>query len=285
MKDKFLKTIALLAFAAMLIIIFGSAEANAEEAVGKVTRVQGNVNVIRGGKPLKATVGTRVIVGDIIQTEESGRVKILMNDSTILGLGSKSQFRIKNYRHDTRARQTTADYSLVYGRGRAVVPRGVGTRNINFSTPSAVAGVRGTELILEYDPATGQTKITVGDGTVIVADPNDPTRTITLTAGMGCVVGPDGIPGAPFKVTPEQIEELRKQAQSDEGSPRRVVVIELPGMTAQITVDTGGEQPDIFFRTDTGTVINPQDLIDQEPPPLTPVKININLGGGAAKAP
>jgi len=285
MKGKVWKMIAGVAFAAMLITIFESSAANAEEAVGKVTRVQGNVNVIRGGKPLKAGIGTRIMAGDIIQTEENGRVKILMNDSTILGLGSKSQFRIKNYRHDTRARQTTADYSLVYGRGRAVVPRGAGTRNINFSTPSAVAGVRGTELIMEYDPVTGQTKFVVGDGTVTVADPNDPTRTITLTAGMGCIVGPDGVPGAPFNVTPEEIEELRKQAQSDEGAPRRVVVMELPGQTAVLTVDTGGGEQEIIIITDTGTVINPQDLIDQEPPLLTPVKVNLNLGGGAAKGP
>jgi len=277
MKGKVRRMIAGIAFAAALIAIFHSSAANAEEAVGKVTRAQGNVNVIRGGKPLKAGIGTRIMAGDTIQTEENSRVKILMNDSTILGLGSKSQFRIKNYRHDARARQTSADYSLVYGRSRAVVPKGVGTRNINFSSPSAVAGVRGTELIMEYDPVTGQTKIVVGDGTVTVVDPNDPTRTITLTAGMGCIVGPDGAPGAPFNVTPEELEELRRQAQSDEGAPRRVVILELPGQTATLTVDTGGGEQGIIITTDTGLVINPQDLIDQEPPPLTPVKINLKL--------
>jgi hypothetical protein len=265
------------AMAAMLLMLFWSPAASAEEAAGKITRVQGNVTVNRGGRSLKATIGMRVVPGDVIRTEVEGRVKILMSDSTILSLGSKSQFRIRNYRHDARTRQTTADYSLVYGRGRAMVPKGAGSRDMRFSTPSAVAGVRGTELIFEYDPATGQTRITAVDGTITITNPNNPSETITLTSGMGCVIGSNGAIGTPYQVTPEQIEELRRLSRAGEGSPRRVVVVEVPGSEATVSIGTTGEGQVVFVIEETGTVINPEDLIDQEPPPYTSVTIDLNL--------
>ena len=284
MKTGVVRMITGIAVTIMLLTMFWAAVAGAEEAAGKITRVQGKVNVSRGGQPRQAVVGMRVNPGDMIQTESDGRVKILMSDNTILSLGSKSQFRIRNYRHDTRTRQTTADYSLVYGRGRAMVPKGMGIKDMRFSTPSAVAGVRGTELIFEYDPSTGKTTITAVDGTVTITNPNDPSQTITLTSGMGCVIGPTGAIGTPYNVTPQQIEDLRRQARANENSPRTVAVIDLPGTDATLTVVAPEEGPVVFVVEETGLVINPEDLIDQEPPPFTSVTININLpGGGAVK--
>jgi len=284
MKINAIKTTTLIVATAFVLCAFTYSRADAASAVGKITRKSGNVALSRRGRNLRVAVGTRVMPGDLVSTKTGARVKILMSDSSVLSLGPNSKMRIRSYSHNRRTRQTAANYDLVYGRGRARVPKRAGVRkNIRFRTPTAVAGVRGTELIIEYDPVTGQTRIIAVDGTVTVEDPNNPGQFVTLTPGMGVTVGADGGLSSAFNVPVEEVEELRRKAYVPGNSPRRVTVIEVPGTSdsdigISIEVTEGGGINLIL--EDSGTVINPEDLLDQEPPPYTPVKINLSINSG-----
>jgi len=279
MKSSILRVITVAAIAALLTAIFWCPEAEAASAVGKITRVKGKVAVNRGTRGLAARVGTRVMPGDLVQTRAGARVKILMSDSTVLNLGPNSRMRIRGQSRNRRTRQTASNYNLVYGRARARVPkRRAGTRrNIRFSTPTAVAGVRGTELIIEYDPVTNQTRIIAVDGTVDVVNPNNPDQVITLTPGMGTIISPGLAPTSPFNVPIEEIQRLRNQVHVQGDSPRNVIIINIPGtsgsdITGATTVEIGGGEVVIIT---TGTVTNPEDLVDQELPPFTTVIMDI----------
>jgi len=273
-----IKILALAGLATVLLLGVQVRDAAAATAVGKVTRVAGDVKVQRGGKTFTTQVGTRLLPADLVETGSNSKVKILMSDSSILSLGPNSKMRIRSYRYDRRRRQVSANYDLVYGRGRARVPRRDALKDIRFSTPGAVAGVRGTELIFEYNPNTGQTRIVAVDGTVTVINPNVPGETITLGPGMGTVVTGMNAPTSPFKVPDAEIRQLLRRAQVESASPRRVVVVEVPGEEVTISVEPGeGGGPPKIILEDSGTVMDPEDLIDQEPPPLTPVIINLTI--------
>lgn len=256
-----------------------SAQANAAGPAGQITRVDGKVTIIRGGKTIPAQTGIAILEGDSIQTEAKAKVKMLMTDGTILDIGPSSKFNITDYYYNPTTR---ANYSLVYGRGRAKVPRSRKRQNVRFTTPTAVAGVRGTDIIFEYNAATGQTRIIVVTGTVIVVNPSVPGQQIILTAGMGTTVGAGLIPTPPFQVPGGEIRNLMKGLQPSTRSPRRVITIVVPGGHTQ---DVGQVVPPNVATGGGGTtttqggglVSSPQDLIDQEPPPFTPVIINIWL--------
>ncbi len=273
-----IRTMALATMAVIFMLGMLSSRAEAASAVGKITRVTGDVKVQRGDKTFPTQVGTRVMQADLVETGSNAKVKILMSDSSVLSLGPNSKMRIRSYRHNRRSRQVSANYDLVYGRGRARVPRRAARKDIRFSTPSAVAGVRGTTLIFEYNPNTGQTRVVSVDGTVTVVNPNNPGETITLSPGMGTVVAGMNAPTSPFKVPDAEIAQLKRRAQVKGASPRRVVVVETPGEDVTISVEPGeeGEPPKIILE-DSGTVTDPEDLIDQEPPPFTQVILNLTI--------
>lgn len=282
MKKIELKTVALFISIISMFAILAVSQAVAAEAVGKITRLNGEVSVNRGSSVLKIGVGTRVLAGDIVETKEASSTKILMLDGSVLSLGPKSKMRIRNFSTDKRTNQTAANYDLVYGRGRANIPKTPGARkDIKFSTPTAVAGVRGTELIFEYDPATGQTRMIAVDEAITITNANG--ETITLQPGMGVTIGPDGVISSPFDVPIDEINRLRNEANSGLGSPRKVVVVNLPGTGGlHVTIgETGGGVQIILG--DTGIIFSPEDLIDQEPPPYTLVDIKLNIKEPIAK--
>lgn len=264
---------------AAIVVLMWSAQANAAGAAGKITRVDGKVTIIRDGKTIPAQTGVAILEGDSIQTEVRAKVKMLMADGTILDIGPSSKFNITEYYYNPTTR---ANYSLVYGRGRAKVPRSRKRQNVRFTTPTAVAGVRGTDIIFEYNAATGQTRIIVVTGTVIVVNPSAPGQETILTAGMTTTVGAGMSPTPPVPMPGVEIRNLMRGVQPSTRSPRRVITIVVPGGNTQ---DVGQVVPPDVATGGGGTtttqggglVSSPQDLIDQEPPPFTPVIINIWL--------
>ena len=82
---------------------------------------------------------------DLLQTNQSGRLRVSLRDGSILSLGSNSQMRV--VQHDPVAQQTTLE--LLFGRLRSQVVK-LTQPNSKFEvhTPTAVAGVIGTDLLL-----------------------------------------------------------------------------------------------------------------------------------------
>jgi len=255
-----------------------SVYASAEGAAGKITRVTGKVSLLRGGSSISAKVGMGLNVGDIIQTEAGSYAKFLMSDGTMINVAPSSRVRVKSYLHDPRSGMRAANYDLVYGRGRAQVPKAAMPPNIRFSTPTAVAGVRGTELIFSYDAATGQTTIVAVDGQVEVANPDQPGQMVNLTPGMATTVGTGMIPTSPLPMSPVEINNLRQDTTGSDPSPHTTVIISVPGTGAgDFKLPAGYVAPPPPPPGNDGVVGTPQNLINQQPPLYTPVIINIYL--------
>lgn len=232
---------------------------------------------------VEARVGLEVYDGDVIQTERSSFAKLLMSDGTLITVVELSEIKIVDYSSGNPHRSARhANYQLVYGKGRSRVPKGRVAPDVRITTPTAVAGVRGTEIFFEYDPATGQTRIGVGEGTVNVVDPSQPGNEITLTNGMATTVGQDLIPSSPRQLSEEELQRLRSTFAGTPIAPRDSGFFIPPGSSDS---EIGAQQPVKIIRRivieDDGIINSPEDIIDQEPPPFTPLIINIIMDRGA----
>ncbi len=134
---------------------------------------------------------------DVLQTDAKGRVRAVLNDGSILSIGSNSQLKI--VQHDAGAQQTVID--LDYGKLRNQVtkitqPKG----KYQVKTSNAVIGVIGTDFYVAY--AKGRTSVICYEGRVSVT-PVDNSKvlgstdvpvasdgSVTLHSGQVVIFGP-----------------------------------------------------------------------------------------------
>lgn len=115
-------------------------------AVGKVSELQGKAH--RTGKDgLKAAIaqGTEIEVGDSIQVDKGGAVKILLNDESVLAVGPESRLEITEAEFSGLERKGFSA-KLLFGAVWAKVKKVAAGSEAKFevTTERAVAGVRGT---------------------------------------------------------------------------------------------------------------------------------------------
>jgi hypothetical protein len=118
-------------------------------------------NATRNGSPTK--VRENVLWNDLLQTNAAGRMRVNLRDGSILSLGSNSQMHV--VQHDAAAQQTTLE--MLFGRLRSQVVK-LTQPNSKFEvrTPTAVAGVIGTDFVLIVTP--DKTTVIVYSGIVQV---------------------------------------------------------------------------------------------------------------------
>jgi len=136
-------------------------------SAGKITTVLPIVNVIRGSQQIPAAVNAQVFWGDTINTGHLARARVVLDDGSILSVGSDSNLMIG--KHDPAAQQT--DLDLNYGRVRAKAAALVKPdAHFRVRTPVGVAGVVGTEVAVIFDPPTGQMNVICIEGACQVCD-------------------------------------------------------------------------------------------------------------------
>ncbi len=116
--------------------------------IGKVQLREGNPVVIHHGEsvayPLKKDFS--IFIGDTIITEQDTRVNLIMDDKSVLAIAPYSKLIIDEsvYDPDTKTRFSTL--RLLFGRIRSIVAKIEGEPNYWIQTPTAVAGVRGSDF-------------------------------------------------------------------------------------------------------------------------------------------
>lgn len=133
------------------LLAFGSALALGAPA-GQVQSVSGDVNVVpRNAAAAAARSGATIEPGTSIQTGPRSRAVLKFADGQLVALSSNTTFRLDDYRFD----QAAPEKGLFAGsflRGAARFVTGlIGDRNRQgwrVDTPTATAGVRGTDFML-----------------------------------------------------------------------------------------------------------------------------------------
>jgi hypothetical protein len=146
---------------------------------------------------------------DIIETGVASKVGITLTDTTVISLGEQTRLELRQFLHDARQQTHTGRFAVATGLFRAIVKKLIPQSIFEVTTPTAVAAIRGTDLMGEVTAQS--TAIVVLEGTVTVANVRPRFRGLaTLAEGMGTTVTEDQPPGTPTRWSESRIEALRK---------------------------------------------------------------------------
>ncbi len=185
--------------ALLLLVSFGTINeaAFAAGAHGVFRVVKGKVSVksAQSGQVVRARLGSKVLPGDVISTEKDSRAKIVMVDNNEINISPESEIKIEKYEFDPNQGKKDVLLNVIYGKVRSKVEQKYDGRTSKFQvkTPSAIAGVRGTDFITGYTPATSTSQVITFEGRVEFGS-----------------VGVNGQMINPVEIVPGQMAEISK---------------------------------------------------------------------------
>lgn len=123
----------------------------AGQRAGEVSRVIPAVSIARGSQTITASPKSAVNWQDLVNTQVNARVRIALEDGSVLNVGSESSMRV--VKHDSGAQQT--ELELTYGKLRTQAQK-VARPDGKFEvrTAAGVAGVVGTDFYVGYENNT-----------------------------------------------------------------------------------------------------------------------------------
>ena len=142
-----------------------AAEAQMRAVSAEVVRATGRVDVMPKGQAAwtPAALGARLVEGDQIRALAGGSADLNLPDGSTILVAENTRFAVTKLDYDTGNRDRDFSVHVVAGKVRAQVQQAGVTlartrqSNFNISTPSGVAAVRGTIVIVAHNPATKET--------------------------------------------------------------------------------------------------------------------------------
>ena len=192
----------------MLSPLPGLAQTSSSQPAGQISALVPQVT--RNGSLAKAK--EEVNWNDTLRTEGAGRARVLLRDGSILSLGSNSELKVTQ--HDPATQQTEVE--LNYGRVRSRVvqitkPGG----KFQIKTPTAVAGVVGTDFVVVYE--NGHMQVIVFSGQVVIMGANGAILA-TVNPGQMVTVNPDGSITGPTDTPPGVQQDNIDQTNAGDGA-------------------------------------------------------------------
>lgn len=137
----------------VVLVLFPAAVLAEEEIVGSIKTVQGSAFVLRDGHSLEAQPGVRLLRSDVLRTEESGRLGVILRDDTLLSLGGDTELAIEEFVFAPGEDRLGLVLRMV--RGVAVFLSGKITKlapeAVRVETPVGTVGVRGTRFLIQLE--------------------------------------------------------------------------------------------------------------------------------------
>jgi hypothetical protein len=173
------------------------------QEVGTVATLEGTADVGRGDTWTAAALGTAIRLGDQVRTGNPGRVSIVFQDDSVLTVADDSQLVIDEQVFNPSGGMVRSLIGLLRGKLNAVVGEYYHQAGSAYEikTVTAVAGVRGTEFSVSYDPTTELTKVVGVSGLVYVHSMLDPTGPgVLVRASEVTTVAPGQLPEPPRRI-------------------------------------------------------------------------------------
>lgn len=192
---------------------------------------KGDVQVLAAGraKPVSVTKGHVLRSGDRVYTGDDGWTVLLVPDGSRVVLTADSEFMVRS--HDAKRRSGT--FALIRGMLRAMItPSSKSPPNYRFNSPTAVAGVRGTDFSMIH---RGQANVFFGNsGKVEVQGLNTAVRPLTAATVVQTTRGM--LPTQPIRVEPaSRLAEAQTllNAVTDEAPASWIEAGKLPEIVAR----------------------------------------------------
>jgi len=137
------KSIVFIIAACIFLVSAGAAFA----AIGSIAKQSGSVFFKAKGEKdwTTALQGKELNKGDRVKTGDDGRVELALVDGTKLTLGNTTELEVTEFLLSKTKRNATI--FLLQGKLRSIVASFSGKTNITVKTPTAVAGIKGTDFI------------------------------------------------------------------------------------------------------------------------------------------
>lgn len=225
------------------------------QVVGFISKLQGRVDILKEGAPsaLPVRVNDPVSIGDIVRTKSDGKAELTFKDGTVVRVAPKSRLRIDEYLFDVDNTRKEGRLYLFRGKlraivskTRAVIPVAAGVSTFNVNTPTAVAGVRGTDFFVFYDK--GITGVIFKEGSGFVVNPNMPDKIVNVNAGqVTFVVTPDAPPLAPRRApNVEMVSHIKDITVSEKPKEKEIKITEVASIGGIIGMGEFGEGGEVF---------------------------------------
>jgi len=154
--------------------------------VGVFSEVNGNVQILRGNYYYQASPGVDVDEQDIVVTGDSASAQLDLKDGSSLQIAGKSRVLLSDYRLRDDGSVLKASIDVLSGWLRFAVSKLHGNASYAFNTPVMTVGIRGTQGVINAQPADGSLMLDEGHVRVqrVDADGNVQAGTETLDAGQ-----------------------------------------------------------------------------------------------------
>ncbi len=254
------------------------------DPAGRVTEIKGTVQALHSdGRADILKLNAAVYVGDRIQTGPSGRVTMLFLDDSVLTLASKTKIEINALVYKPKENLRSSVFSLVQGKLKAAVGgwfSGTGEETQwQLRTPTAVAGVRGTSFVAEVGSDGGSAFAGLSGVIAIMALVDAEGHIVLLQANYYIVVPPGGLPSGATLLDAAALQALlddlqfpdtsldQRDGEVWDGQGLHLTLLYLtPEALALLMAEISGQE-DSFD--------NPGDVVFQEPPNMTEVKLHV----------
>ena len=128
----------------------------AAAVVGRLTQVDGRVDLLKGGSPpaVGLKVGDSVETGDVVRSKSLSKAQITFMDNSIITLAPETRLAIDDYRFDPAHGKRRAVLELFQGLAHVLVNKIFKVEEPDFviKTHTAVTGVRGTDFGIRLQP-------------------------------------------------------------------------------------------------------------------------------------
>jgi len=137
----------LIVIAAMLISGFAGGQAAAQQAIGAVSRIQGEASGTRGGATRALRLHASVFRNEVVSTGKAARLEVTFADNTRLTLGERTRLRLDRYVFNPAAGRGTIRFRIAGAfRFLSGEVSKLARSDLAVTTPVATVGIRGTDF-------------------------------------------------------------------------------------------------------------------------------------------
>ncbi len=202
----------------LLLCLSFTGNIEAEEAAGKVVFVKGKATVTRlqDRTTQDLAFNDDIFPMDTLQTG-NGNIKILFKDETILSLSENSKVLITEYVYNPENGVRKSLFDILKGKVRTIVEK-VSTKEdqVQLQTPTAVAGIRGTDVGTSLIGSV--TQFLCFEGLIQTYFRDNPAQTVMVGTGQYTVIQ-NAPPTNPAPIP----QDLQKQFVQPSPSVKEVV--------------------------------------------------------------
>ena len=136
-----------LIIAMTLLASLACAPVRAQEAIGSVSRIQGEASGTRGGATQALGLNAQVLVNESVSTGAAGRLEITFKDNTRLTLGENAKLTLDRYIFNPGTKRRMIRLKVV-GAFRFISGKvaNLARSDVTVTTPVASVGIRGTDF-------------------------------------------------------------------------------------------------------------------------------------------